>query len=101
MAMAEHEVRRISEITQQTLRFYRQPTQPARVTLGELLDSVLSLYQSRMNALDLQVERDYDAEMTLFCFAGEIGQVFANLVGNPIDASSKRGQVDGTGAPLP
>jgi PAS domain S-box-containing protein len=93
LAMAEQEVRRISEITQQTLRFYRQPTQPARSTMAELLDSVLSLYQSRLNALDMHVERDYEPTMTLFCFAGEIRQVIANLVGNSIDASSPGGKL--------
>ena len=69
VTMAEYEVRRIAEITQQTLRFYRQPTQPARTTLAELLDSVLSLYQSRLNALDIRVERDYDAgdDSVLLC----------------------------------
>ncbi len=93
VTMAEHEVHRIAEITQQTLRFYRQPTQPSRVTLEELLDSVLNLYQSRIHGLDLDVERDYDAGLTLFCFAGEIRQVFANLVGNSIDASSNGGRL--------
>ena len=93
VSMAEYEVHRIAEITQQTLRFYRQPTQPARTTLAELLDPVLSLYQTRLNALNIRVERDYDAEMTLFCFAGEIRQVFANLVGNAIDASSDGGRL--------
>lgn len=93
VSMAEYEVRRIAEITQQTLRFYRQPTQPARATLSELLDSVLSLYQGRINALDIRVERDYEPELTLFCFAGEIRQVFANLVGNAIDASSAGGRL--------
>lgn len=87
VTMAEYEVRRIAEITQQTLRFYRQNTLPARATMNELLDSVLSLYQGRMNALNLRVERDYEPEMDLFCFAGEIRQVFANLVGNSIDAA--------------
>jgi PAS domain S-box-containing protein len=93
VSMAEHEVRRIAEITKQTLRFYRQPTQPARATLSELLDTVLSLYHGRINSLDLHLERDYDPELTLFCFAGEIRQVFANLVGNAIDASSARGRI--------
>jgi signal transduction histidine kinase len=93
LAMAENEVRRIAEITQQTLRFYRQPTQPARTALEELLDPVMSLYQSRLNALNIRVERDYEAEMTLFCFAGELRQVFANLVGNAIDASSEGGRL--------
>ena len=93
VTMAEYEVHRIAEITQQTLRFYRQPTQPGRVTMEELLDSVLNLYQSRIHALDLRVERDYDAGLTLFCFAGEVRQVFANLVGNSIDASSSGGRL--------
>ncbi len=93
VTMTEYEVRRIAEITQQTLRFYRQPTQPARTALADLLDSVLSLYQGRLNTLELHVERDYDREMTLFCFEGEIRQVFANLVGNAIDASSAGGRL--------
>ena len=86
VSMAEYEVRRIAEITQQTLRFYRQPTQPARSKMVELLGSVLSLYQGRFNSLNIHIERDFDPELDLFCFAGEIRQVFANLVGNSIDA---------------
>jgi PAS domain S-box-containing protein len=93
VTMAEHEVHRISEITQQTLRFYRQPTQPARTTLADLLDSVLSLYQGRLNSLELLVERDYEVEASLFCFAGEIRQVIANLIGNAIDASDPGGRL--------
>ena len=86
--MAALEVRRVAEITQQTLRFYRQSTLPARASMAELLDSVLSLYQGRLNTLGIHVERDYDPQMDLFCFAGEIRQVMANLVGNSIDAAS-------------
>ncbi|HEY1803314.1 MAG TPA: ATP-binding protein [Terracidiphilus sp.] len=93
VTMADNEVRRISEITQQTLRFYRQPTHPARVPAEELMDSVLQLYQSRVHALDLQVDRDYEMGLTIFCFAGEIRQVFANLVGNAVDASSTGGRL--------
>jgi len=91
--MAEHEARRIAEITQQTLRFYRQSTLPARANLSELLDSVLSLYHGRFNSLGITVERDYDPEMDLFCFAGELRQVFANLVGNSIDAANEGGRL--------
>ena len=93
VTMAEYEVRRIAEITQQTLRFYRQTTLPSRVKMPELLDSVLSLYQGRLNALDMKIEREYDSELDLFCFAGEIRQVFANLVGNSIDASANGGRL--------
>lgn len=93
VTMAEHEARRISEITQQTLRFFRQPTQPARANMGELLDSVLSLYQVRLGTLGIRVEREYDPSMDLFCYAGEIRQVIANLVGNAIDATTSGGRL--------
>lgn len=93
VAMAEHEAQRIAEITQQTLRFYRQSTLPTRAKMSELLNSVLGLYQNRLNTLNIQVEREYDPEMDLFCFAGELRQVFANLVGNAIDATSSGGRL--------
>ena len=93
VVMAEHEATRISEITQQTLRFYRQSTLPGRVRMGELLNSVLSLYPARINSLKLQVERRYDAGLDIFCYAGELRQVFANLVGNAIDASRVHGRL--------
>ena len=73
--MAAHEARRITEITQQTLRFYRQSSLPTRPKMSELLDSVLSLYQGRLNSLNIEVEREYDPELDLFCFAGELRQV--------------------------
>jgi len=86
VTMAEHEAHRIAEIAQQTLRFYRQSTRPVRANLGELIDSVLSLYRSKLNAMGIEVQRKYDQEIDLFCFAGELHQVFANLVGNALDA---------------
>jgi signal transduction histidine kinase len=91
--MAEHEVRRIAEITQQTLRFYRQSTLPTRANMADLLDSVLALYAGRLRNLNIGVERRYDAEMDLFCFSGELRQVFANLVGNAIDATAAGGRL--------
>ena len=91
--MAEHEIHRISEITQQTLRFYRQSTLPARANLGELLDSVLRLHQGRLRNLDITVDKRYDPAIDLYCFAGELRQVFANLVGNAIDAMPRGGKL--------
>ena len=85
--MAETEARRISEITQQTLRFYRQSTLPARANMSELINSVLTLYHGRLHNLGINVECRYDPEMDLFCFAGELRQVFANLIGNSVDAA--------------
>jgi signal transduction histidine kinase/HAMP domain-containing protein len=91
--MAEHEVRRIAEITQQTLRFYRQSTLPARANLSELLDSVLRLHLGKLRNLGIVVEKRYDSNTDLYCFAGELRQVFANLIGNAIDAMPSGGRL--------
>jgi len=84
--LAQHEVARVSEIAQQTLRFYRQSTLPITAKVCELMDSVLTLHQGRVNSLQVEVQRFYDPDVELFCFAGELRQLFANLIGNALDA---------------
>ncbi|HYK35640.1 sensor histidine kinase [Alloacidobacterium sp.] len=84
--LAQHEVARVSEIAQQTLRFYRQSTLPITAKVSELLDSVLTLHQGRVNSLQVEVQRCYEPDVELFCFAGEMRQLFANLIGNALDA---------------
>jgi signal transduction histidine kinase len=89
--LAQQEIARVSEITQQTLRFYRQSTLPAVTNTAELLDSVLTLYMGRFSALQIEVSRRIGTGVDLFCFGGELRQLFANLVGNAIDAMGKGG----------
>jgi PAS domain S-box-containing protein len=90
-ALAQHEVARVSQITQQTLRFYRQSTVAAVSNVSELLDSVLSLHQGRVHSLRVEVIRQYEGDVNLFCFAGELRQLFANLIGNALDAMLRSG----------
>jgi len=84
--LAQHELARVSEITQQTLRFYRQSTLPVTANICELLESVLTLHQGRVNSLHVEVRRFYDSQVEIFCFAGELRQLFANLISNALDA---------------
>lgn len=93
VSIAEREVRRMSEITQQTLRFYRQSTLPARTTMEELLDSVLDMYGARLATLGITVERHYDPSLDFYCFAGEVRQVVSNLVSNGMDAMAGGGRL--------
>jgi PAS domain S-box-containing protein len=89
--LAQQEVTRVSEITQQTLRFYRQSTLPALSNVAELLDSVITLHLGRIQTLQVDLRRDYDRSLQLFCFAGELRQLFANLIGNALDAMTPEG----------
>jgi len=100
VTMAEREGKRIADIAQQTLRFYRQSTLPQRATMAELLDSVVDIYQSRLHTLNIDVTRQYDPMMDLYCYAGEVRQVISNLVGNAIDATRHGRQARGPGAAL-
>jgi signal transduction histidine kinase len=89
--LAAHEVARVSEITQQTLRFYRQSTLPAMSNLSELLESVLTLHHGRIVAMQIELCRRYQQEVQLFGFTGELRQLFANLIGNAIDSMTPNG----------
>jgi signal transduction histidine kinase len=85
--LAEQEVARVSEMAQRTLRFYRQSTLPSDSNLSEVLESVLMVHQGRFLSKRIQVECRFDKDVRLFSFAGELRQVFANLIGNALDAS--------------
>jgi signal transduction histidine kinase/HAMP domain-containing protein len=93
VATAEAELARVSEITQQTLRFYRQSTLPSRVNVADILDSILVLYQSRITSASVAVVRKFSGETDVFGFGGELRQLFANLIGNSLDAMPKGGML--------
>lgn len=83
---AERELRRVSVISSQTLRFHKQSTKPRPVTSEDLIVSVLSIYQGRLINSGIVVVQDRATEQPVECFDGEIRQVLNNLVGNAIDA---------------
>lgn len=91
--LAQRELARVSEITQQTLRFYRSSSRPETVLLGEVIESVLSLHAARLQAANIRIEREIDPAAATFGFSGELRQVFANLIGNAADAMSHGGRL--------
>lgn len=91
LAMAEREIARVSAITAHTLRFYREPTRPGPVNLADLLDSVLTLFHSRLCQADITVNKQYETVKPIVGLEGELRQLFANLVGNALDAMGKAG----------
>jgi PAS domain S-box-containing protein len=83
---AERELRRVSVISNQTLRFYKQSTHPRPVAIDDLIDNVLSVYQGRIVNSRVAVKSRFRPTRPLVCLDGEIRQVLYNLVGNAIDA---------------
>ncbi len=91
LASAEIELRRVSAIANQTLRFHRQSTNPREVSGAELVDATVPLYQGRLLNARVKVERRDRATQHITCFEGEMLQVLSNLIGNAIDAMSPKG----------
>ena len=88
---AQQELGRVSVITNQTLRFYRQTSNRKSITATELIDGTLPLYQGKLNNSNVTVERRERTHNPVLCFDGEIRQVLSNLIGNAIDAMSATG----------
>ena len=91
LAQAEVELRRVTAIATQTLRFYRESAGQREVPAGELLDGTLALYQGKLTNSHVVVERRDRGLNSVRCFEGEIRQVISNLVANAIDAMSPVG----------
>lgn len=86
LKLAQHELDRVTHITTQTLRFYRQSTKPIETNIHELFETVLALYDIRMRAQNITVIRDFGNIPTIVARDGEVRQILANLVGNAADA---------------
>ncbi len=84
--MADRELRRAAAITSQTLRFYKQSTDPIEVSSEDLIEGVLGIYLGRIVNSRIRVEKRLAAPQSIRCFDGEIRQVLSNFVGNAIDA---------------
>jgi PAS domain S-box-containing protein len=90
---AEQELSRIAHITRQTLGFYRESAAPVRLKFSELLDEVLQIYKKKIDHGRIRVQRQYRAEGVATGMAGEVRQVFSNLVANALDATESGGQL--------
>jgi PAS domain S-box-containing protein len=89
--IAQQELHRVTHITTQTLRFYRQSTRPVEADVNELLDGVIGLYEPRLRNYSIFIDRQYRDVPPVHAYEGEIRQVLANFIGNAIDAMHRDG----------
>lgn len=86
LEMAEYELARVTEITKQTLKFYREPVRPGPADVAEVCDSVLQLYAGKIAARNVRVHKELARIAPITAGPGELRQLLANLVGNALDA---------------
>lgn len=90
---ADQEIRRVSIIANQTLRFHKQPSNPQAISCRALYSTVLSIYEGRLKNSNIAVEMRLETEQPVVCFEGDIRQVLNNLVSNAIDAMPSGGRL--------
>jgi signal transduction histidine kinase len=93
LEMADTEIRRVSHITRKLLSFHREPTQPMMVDVELLLKEVVELYLPRLHEKRLTIRTEHKKVPPITAYPGEIRQVFANLVGNAIEATPHGGHL--------
>jgi PAS domain S-box-containing protein len=91
--IAEEELRRVSHITRQTLGFYREFAAPSVVSARTIMDSAVELLKNKIAARRASVERQYCENVEVTAVAGELRQVFSNLLSNSLDAIAVNGTV--------
>jgi PAS domain S-box-containing protein len=90
---AEQELVRACDITTQGLQFHRQHSAPTSCNMVHILQSVLTLFKGRFKTAGVRVDLKVDEAPELMCFAGEMRQVFVNLVGNAVESMQHGGQL--------
>ena len=90
VAIAARELDRVGHITRSTLSFYRKA--PGRtLDLRSLLEEVVQLFSSRAAQYGVEIAADYAEPVKEAHFDPALRQVFANLVGNGLEAMETSG----------
>jgi signal transduction histidine kinase len=93
LQQAEQELARVTEITKQTLHFYREPNRPVSVDIVTVLESVLALYHPKILSASVNVQRDFRDTECVLASPGELRQIFSNLIINAVDAMRRGGRL--------
>jgi PAS domain S-box-containing protein len=86
------QLRRVSVISTQTLRFSRR-TKPAIVKVSAVLQSTLSLLSPKLKLGTVAVSTDVRGEPELLIAPGELQQILVNIINNAVDAMKANGQL--------
>lgn len=93
VTMASSELERVTQMTRTMLAFQREATKPVPMRIEDVLESVIELYGRKLESSNIQVKRKFQANIEFAGLPGELRQVFANLVGNAIEALEKNGRI--------
>jgi signal transduction histidine kinase len=92
--LAEQELGRVSQITAQTLSFYRENRKPGPCLVTEVLESAISLLNAKISSSGVALKVDFRPDLRpIVCRDGELRQVFINLISNALEATPSGGHL--------
>lgn len=90
---AEEELERVSQLTKQTLGFYRETKGSALIRIGPLLMPLIAVFSSRARNKGVAILPEVEQDPEILAVPGEIRQLLANLISNSIDAMDSGGAI--------
>jgi signal transduction histidine kinase len=87
IAILDQQVRGLSRIATQMLKFNRDSNRPTEFKLGDLVHEMLDFYRAQAKRQGIFVVQRLETEGLIVGFRGEIIQVLTNLLLNAIEAS--------------
>lgn len=93
LAQADLELRRVAHITRQSLGFYRETSTPTDTDVNALVESAVDLLRSKIDQKNIVIEKKWNKTCHVRGVAGELRQVFSNLLANSIDAVDQNGRI--------
>jgi len=90
---ADAELRRVAHITRQALGFYRESAAPSPTDVNVLVESAIDLLKGKIRERKVSVEKQWNATEQVTGVAGELRQVFSNLLVNSVDAVDDGGVI--------
>lgn len=91
--MANEELKHVAHITQKSLGFYRESNTPELVSITSVLSSAVDLLQRKIKERSAIVKQEWRVRADLMALAGELRQVFSNLLANSLDAIDTGGTI--------
>lgn len=80
-------LQRVSNISRQTLGFYRDLSSPTWINLQDAIEDVLAMHQQRLHNRDITVRRKIRSDLKIFASLGEVKYLLSKLVANAFDSS--------------
>jgi signal transduction histidine kinase len=86
LALAEEEVRRVSQIARESLSQHKLMAVPENKAIGELLAAVLEFHRERLASSGIAVKACYSGHDNIRVYAAQLHQAFSNLLLNAVEA---------------